>query len=1651
MTQAEVIDVTTTARGFPEPAQNYVPRDNLLETIDQILASHTDVLILEGDEGIGKTLLLAELARRQPRDTLALFLRTASKVGYSQGYVRLMLAEQLTQMLDISPAPAAADIDDRFLHTSYFALQKRARPSRSYTLIVLDGVLEIAKDERRDVLQTIWNMLPVGLKGFKIVLSGDEDLLGAAIRKGIRLKPYTIAPFSLEETKLYCKDLGLVDREPTELHKVCRGVPGRLAIVRRLLKGGHSLTEILQADPKNLPSFIATEWGECPNSENHRRLLAYVCFGLQEFTVTSLATILDLPDDVVRELVEETPFLRLTGVANIVEFVSDAHRRYSATELSTLRSGVLDRLILYTQEHADGVQQMHALPTYLFTAGRNQELLALLSASHLADVFCGEWSLGSVAKQADLGVRIAEVESSVPDATRLTIIRSFVNAFSQIEILKAELEALLSLGEIGDALVLANTCVLKEDRLELLALVAKARERLKMTRDEELSQNVRSLCDQLDLSTLGSRAIDIASELVHTEPDLALSLIERFAGTSGDPQGIDAALVKISLRALVDSGDNASYREAATRAKQRIRDPDVKLFSDAVAVLLSETTAVTAIQKAEKLEHKSRLFLLRQWAMVNRERTDAAEVVTYSLDLVLRQTGQSISARDLREIATPLPYLANGFECRDIVRRLDALKESLGGLGTNEDFIRLELLLARTEARYDLARSATRAMELFYRISALEDLGTRTTCLAWLLSSLPDIDLDNALDQREKLSHVIHEELTQAISTLLASSADHFEVAKGAIAAFCRRNPMKAVETCAMLNTELRRNEAREFLIGEVLDIKVAIAPNIELLLSVASDVVDSALREKLIVRICKAISELDAQALAEASKSGYRIISAAKALTRSRNRCLACAHALVFSIRTHDAIGKLVDASLPETITNAWDSLDGGWRKAESALLVCKILGKLDESLARRFLQYGRSHRKDIIFDTEAVTTEFAYALELASRCIDVILRHKLNSEIFLRRYGVLVSKLPSSADQANAWCTLALRCFAGGHGEFGKRITNTYLRPCLSVLANADRGAYEDALESVAPALYKNHVYSAMDQLRTLSRWERDSALCRIARYIFTRLPLHEPRSHHRGDRFPAMASDDITDLVKIIGELSTDNAIYSVISDLEDVFCHKSSKTKFTKAQKAVFKSEIEEAISKKLPDKNNIQHKGYLIAAQIHLARIVDAAASTWDTLLSEARGIPNIADKVYVLGVYAASRSWKRSQDLTALVEEIFLEIEKIPSDFDRLDRYQGIAEYIAIDSPGKARIALERAMKLASTMPYKEDIKESQSRILDLAHRLDPKFAVGLANEMDDDPARIEFKKGARNRLRVIELRDGMVDENEPLNVGPEKIQEYAEAAWLNLSQLNANRLSLRKDIEFLPYMRLATGRSIAESFPIYAWEITNWSRRQCASSIVDKSANRLPIALLDAADFIARVASASHEREMAIVPTGGINGIERPGRLFGDSQRSEALQFIGDWITGSAPQRLVICDPYFSLEDLSLLQLIKDASRSTSVIIFAHREFLSGDGQAIDDSVFLTHWRLQVSEEAPPDTELVLIATGSKGGFPVHDRWLLGPRSGMRLGTSFHSLGVGKISEISEMDADATENAMATLRPYLYREVKEHLGVRLKYFVYSL
>jgi hypothetical protein len=293
--------------------------------------------------------------------------------------------------------------------------------------------------------------------------------------------------------------------------------------------------------------------------------------------------------------------------------------------------------------------------------------------------------------------------------------------------------------------------------------------------------------------------------------------------------------------------------------------------------------------------------------------------------------------------------------------------------------------------------------------------------------------------------------------------------------------------------------------------------------------------------------------------------------------------------------------------------------------------------------------------------------------------------------------------------------------------------------------------------------------------------------------------------------------------------------------------------------------------------------------------------------------------------------------------------------------------------------------------------------------------------------------------------------EGTPISLPEEgDISMLPAATWRLLGQLHAGRAAPVHVSRVRETLGLATELDLDVAFPVHCWAIENLTQRYKSTAQAAEYLRPVFESVLEAIELWGLLNAYLYgNRPRRFAQFGGVSTEGsfsiRPG------ERDKALRIIENWLGGTAADEILIVDPYFGLDDLSLLLMIKKHRPLCRVQILTsikhHRD--SGVPKPWDEE-YKRYWIQNVSDHSPPDTEIVLFGVAPHGESPIHDRWILSGEKGLRLGTSINSLGM-KLSEISILNSEEAIVRLQEVEMYTRGRLREHLGRRVEYLSFSL
>ncbi|MEQ2528862.1 hypothetical protein WMO40_19480 [Bacillaceae bacterium CLA-AA-H227] len=1647
----QLMDLTTVSNSYPDFFYNSIPMDNLLETIEQMFQVYNEeIVIIEGEDGAGKTNILKQFCDKYNNNAISVFIKQSSKYAYDPQVIKADLYNQIHWIITSKEYKVYnEELDNSQLNMLYVRFNRIIRNKSNPYYIVIDGLEDIPESENY-ILEIILDLIPFGLNGKNVKFlfsSNSKDRVSSYLdRKGVRYKEFLLPGFSFEQSVKFFEGLELSSQQIEEIRKICKGRPGDMFTVRRTLETGISAEDLLDEIHDKLPNLFEYEWFRLDKSNNKLiDLLAIISHEPKNNKSSFIAQLLNISEIELFQMVEPISFINLDKDKKQISFFSETYRKFISKKLEDKKNEVKNLIINHLLYSEDDESILY-LPIYLSEAERFEELIQYLTPELFSKLLLKTQSLGTLSRMAQLGISASSKLRKDAELFRYGMQSSLIMENYTTKIWESEVKALISLNDYDKALTLTQSNALIEDRLHMLSIIARHKKEQGLIPDKEITEGINALVEMIDYNSLGEKALEIAKNLVFTNPELAIDIIERSAGSTQEENALDWAFANLSLSAMRESNSPVNNLEVFRSVNSKIQDPEMRTFFEEFLSFIRNSSADELLNQVKKYESVSdQIYILSNWCATISNKEGIEEVILYALNITVKKSEYAPNAGIYRKLSTALSNIKTSNKLQEIVNLFDSQINNIEKIGPTEDYIITQLNLTKAVCKFDFHLSCERFIELYFYISELEDISIKTEAYSNLLTSLLENDQENILEKEYKLKTSVEEELDKCIGLLMRGSAQQFDSFKGTIQALSKNNPLKALSIVEKINTLYSRDRLYfEFIktySNDILD-----EEGIKLVYEVINKITDIDYYSNSIIEIIESLFRNKEECLDKNVLNYLSIFNLIREIAEPDLRCkgICLTYSLIKNIEELASLKK----SLLKELKNTWDTIDIGWRKVDIGFKIINTLSTESLEYSREFLKDIEDFRGELTFYDPNLSWSYVHIIRLLIRAYSGILSNDIDSPNDLVNITKLIEIIPSDGEQAILWHELAIRLYLNGRSSEGKRIVLEELKSCLANIPDSDLRYRTYVIKKVATSLFLAHKSTAIELLDTLPKLERDLALYEIANFIFTKTSPSDPYDGMQGQGYE-INYEDVIDLCEIIEQIDLDSLIYSIISDIGDSIHVKQSK-KFTIQQKLDIASRIDKLIEEKLPNKVHIQHDGYKIVSKATVFRIKQAKMQDWLALIEDAKRIPNNSDKALVLTIVATNIPKNNNHDrILELIDEVDKITETLPTINDKIVQYEALASHLVKIDQVKSKSFIKKAIDLSLTKDDDGKVLNTQKRLIDFAHKIDPEFAQSLVSITDSDPARSKIRKELKEELQMLELKKKMLDSSEKENTNMPK-EHYVKASWKLLGQLNANRVGTLRVEDIREYIDVCANMPLQEAFPIYCWILENSNIRFKQDSA---SANQYirPIfqSILLGAD-LSILMSGNNKTQINRANNTTLSNTNS-SIIIKSGERELAVSYLRAWFEKNAKQYIKICDPYFGVEDLSILQLFRvikpDITFEVLTSVKNQKQEIKGDFE----EEYMKYWRLHVADQDPPQTEIVIVGKKIDGELPIHDRWILTQGGGLRLGTSFKSLGLKKDSEISLLEEHEVEPISDDVNQYLEDKIRSYDGERLVYYTFPL
>lgn len=1619
------LDLTTLSTTFPDLPEPQIPRDNLIGLLHDRFGPERKVIIVQGPVGAGKSTLLAQFARTFPDRCFTFFVGTTLPTSHPR-YFLLDLCEQVAKVLRQNTERIdQLDTDglkQLFVHL-YRRAAREARISKVPYYFIIDG-LEWISVAGQD--ETILDLLPAQPPSNIRLLASSDPYRDFPFQHD----RWDIPFFALRDTELYLAGLGLCKDDIQRVHKSCQGMPGYLGAIRRLMVSGVSFEELPQKLPDELRGLFEIEWARMKAADaNFLTALALLAFSKEPLTLSVVAQIIGTAPDELVHAIRTVSFLRFEPKGEIASFVSDAYKQFAADRLRTKREHAEGLLLGYYERDPYTKASLVLLPTYLAKPSTYENLKALVSTDYLIRAVHSSPDITVLRRTLRLAADQAHNADDWSTLYKYTVASSILTTIGRSPVSETEVEALLELGDYSNAFETAYHSLLAEDRLQLLARVCTRMRQAGLSVPENILAELEQMAAAIDPASLRERALEIAAVLFDLLPGSAIDLVERSAGGIAGDRSLDIARASLAVRLEADPSE---------MLRSRISDQALRDFTRVASPRAGKLSPHEVIAEAEKIDSTSgKLFLLGAWCNENRKNPLAAPVVEKALEVITADPAYATPMRLLRQLAEPLKSSPDA-AIHKLCERLDLLK----GTALSKPFeetVRLNLVLAALEARQSSERALTRLIETFFSLETLDELDVRCYCLARILISLPEIDPADSLHMREELE----EQLLTEFGNLLRGSADHWTVTRRTLRAVTEYKPELAFQFAGLLNTVERRDKA----FNEVLNVYAGSAGrtiDFSFVQMVLNEISKVQMRELTIVRLIERLAESGVLADTQESR---QLLDAINSMRNPRHQSYASAFALsVIGIDSESGLSQ----DLSRTLLSAIENVDAKWKRVTLLLDLACIVAKRAPQFARTLLEQARRERVTSPLADKFFADIYVDCVRLVLRAFSGVLAYDPNYKARKDQLLQIIHYIPSHGVQCELLADLALRYRRADKSEEFSQLIQCEVLPYFNDCA--DRQVKGETLIRIGPALFSYDSSWTIEQLSSLPVSERDEAFYGIFAYLLTKVPPGDPADLDaiKVDIDPKTARQ----ICHVIAEMTDDAQLSFCIDQFVNALVHRNPHDPKREICVSLIERDaldIAERLKRiavsKLPNPDNIQHNGYLIASQACVARLRAAATwrmkidLPWSQIASDASTIPNAADRALVLA-WVAEKMFRSDPALSRrLLSDAEALVPEIPNLLDRASRFYAIAKSLKDrDERDPAKTLLHEAMSLLKACSRDRRRDNIAGQVLQLAHGIDPDFASSITPLIDNP---------IEEHLRRLDLVARTL-QRDPHKLQAEKLSEVkdlhymvSEASWRMLESLNSGFGHTRHPREVGQWLRQMIDGDFAKSVKVIAWSVQN-------TLLQTKQLNVVTGLYENTIDSV-RLCMAIGQILLGIrAHTTPIMSLSLPEtvHLFPAGRRAEALVTLHDWLASQVSSYVKIYDPYFSVSDLEILKFINPECQVYIVTSWRAQKGVAPGDRGLE-RVYRDAWT-KVSDKSAPWTQVTIVGSSS-GDSPLHNRYVITEGKGLALGTSIGGLGV-KDSEIHILDAEeASRIESEFVDPQLGPQLRLYKGERLITHVFIL
>lgn len=1631
-TKVELVNMYSLSETRPKLRRDMISRDQYLDLFDSQFEDER-VLCLTGAEGVGVTSTLALFARRHGDNCASYFNNGWSRYLLNSRTIVRSLLKQLSFYTHVELNPQ--DEETTLSNCIYRLCRQTKNKKNQFLYFVFDGFACIPPEYLDSIKITLAPLFSI--ENARFLFSGNKEDIEPLLpdtttakqsNEMLKFQPNDVEGYLLK----MIPDLSQDDVET--IYKLSRkGLARQLAILMEKLQT-MGIKKIEDYYREGIEDFYAEDfnWIEEQKDDNLTLLLALLSFS--ELPLSRLAVMRTL-----KQTKEQTnKLLDLCGSYveeenGLITLRSDDFRKYLRMKLARLKTDIELLLIDFIEKSDDIEEKFVYLPALYKHVKDRQSLVNYLTSTNVQHYLEQKKSQAALNEQCEYGYNACnDFETQAAAYFRFAINRSVSREIEKNELSDAEIEALIAVGDDEKAFALTQNVFLLEERLKCLLIIAQAGKHLGEAMSEEIDSQISALIDVIDFEHIPDKALELAKLMMPVKMEKALEIIDKVAKVTKDRQQIDRLYTAISIFYNNEGKNNESNATNADIVSTKIADDGLRKMASVMKSIMKESTSAQVVAKMKELPTtSSQLFFLSFWIPAHKKQEDIGDAVEYAVKLIIDTSTTSMpKVSFLRQFCKPLPEMKEE-QVKSVVGMLDAVVANIKY--PTIEYIKLMILVISAVVKYNKVDAENRLQTLYFDIIDMKDKALQAHCKALLLHDYDKLGDVNDVENWLMPSFALQEEITKDLTETLANTAYHLKVVEGPIIALVCTAPSFIQDVIKKINTDERRSRAYLLAATEYVRQTDVEKLNWEYFIKLFSKITydKSELYRPLIELLDKIIdsNNKDTNLLNKVVKH-YDLF---KKVEQADAQCYIFSSLYVWLSQNYtdsDFQQKVkVDMEL------AWNKINYPWLKVITGYEMAKVLSKISmKTEAHEYVRKATDIRKNLLLSSSSCIAAYSESQGLYTHSLGVLIRSKMCLEKDLEQFKNLMDYDDSEGESIIMWARIALEYYGVNDINQFNTILNKYVSKPLDKFSIYEQ---KRILYNISPALYLSSQLMFYDRLKGYDTCFVNACIENIARYIQTKYPYTEYTSTKEIDAQIPLEKKDY-DLLLDLMEHTQDEGFILNYTDIITQSIHRDMGRSVSREIQQVVLRGLEDIVKKRLPLKGGIQHNGYRIACMAIINSCKSGGKIKVTELKAEIEAIPNKADQAFLYAHVAPYLS--KSSEKSEFIELAIRKTEEIDYTFDKFNRFNICLQEALTATPSKKQTI---AMKVMESMKANNNGSYSDyQRLLDLVRDYDEQLADTMLEMIDDDPARLQYKK--RLKLRMATSKKIEAARTDLLQVtrlnNDEQIRFFGRQMECLIKKKNIIRdFNATQSVVTKIYENPITDTQNAVLF-----FMENLFERNLLNGKYRMLLQEMHMAIIDNLKLVLAIASGTKEK------------LDRVNRIMAEKndendtiihvgQADKGVKKLVDWYKNNQLDILRIIDPHFHGEDLFIIKLFMDINNNLKCFILTNNE----EKDSLND-VFQSGWNL-VSAELPGRIEIKSCCYEDQPEkAPFHDRWWIlydidkDKYQGIRMASP--STFGSKITEISNMSDEAISSAMKVFDRFFLNMVPKNEERKLKY-----